>query len=153
MLPSVGDEAATEAAARPEPIKTCWWEEEARGDCRAALLSTAAAVTSRADAAACCALVEDVNGAKAAAAVALADDSSASRASREASAELALPMPAEEEARCMPTTQDREEEDRAWCISPCESSSLYSCDSSEACKTTKAGIHWCIYEPVIRKVH
>lgn len=134
MQPSVGSGAVM---ARPELAETCW-VEEARGDCTAALLSTAAAVTSKPDAAACCALVEDVNGAKAAAAVALADDSSASRASREASAELALPMPAEEEARCMPTAPDREEEDRPLGTSPAQSPSLPSCDLEETCKTTRA---------------
>lgn len=125
-----------EAGTRPKLVEACW-EEEAKGDCAAALLSTAA-VTFRADGDGCCALVEEVNGAKAAAAVALADDSSASRASKEASAELALPRLAEEEACCTPTAQDREEEGRAWRTSPCESSSLSSCDSSDAYKANKA---------------
>ena len=150
MLPSVGCEAAMEAAARPELEEACW-EEEAKGDCAAAWLSTAA-VTFKADAAASSALVQEVNGAKAAAAVALADDSSASRASREASAELALPRPAEEEARCMPLAQDREEEDRARCTPPRESSSPSSCDLSQACKTARA-YHRCLYVPLTQELH
>lgn len=81
---------------------TCW-VEEAKGDCAAALLPTDAAVLFKTAAASRFALVQEVNGTRAAAAVALADDSSASSASREASAELALPMPAKEEECCTPS--------------------------------------------------
>lgn len=103
-------------------------EEEANADCGTALASAAA----------CCAVLEEVNGARAAAAVALADDSSASRASRDASAESALPKPAEEEARCMPIAEDSEEEDRGPCTIPDGAFPLSPLESSDACMTNTA---------------